>query len=437
MEIKRNIMTALLKWKQQPERKPLIIQGARQIGKTWIMRKFGEEYFDYVAYFNFDASEELCREFENTKSPGRLIDILRLYTESPIKPGQTLIIFDEIQQSNKALNSLKYFCEEAPEYHVLAAGSLLGVSLSQGDSFPVGKVEFQRMYPVTFREFLRADTPQMYEYMENLTEIAPLPEIVMGRVGEAYRRYQVCGGMPAAVVAMLKKQGVQEIEEIQRSILTAYSLDFTKHAPGKDIPRIAAIWNSIPSQLAKENRKFIYKLVKTGARAREYEDGLLWLEHAGMIYRIFCSSKPRLPLSAYDDLSAFKIYMCDGGLLRVMAQLPADVLWSENPLYIEFKGAMAENMVLQSLVAHFDAMPRYWTSEATAEVDFLLQDGTSLLPVEVKSGTRLSGKSLGIYMDRFPVELALRYSMNNLKRDDTILNIPIFLADWTDKLLKI
>lgn len=437
MEIKRDIMTALLKWKQQPERKPLIIQGARQIGKTWIMRKFGEEYFDYVAYFNFDASEELCREFENTKSPGRLIDILRLYTESPIKPGQTLIIFDEIQQSNKALNSLKYFCEEAPEYHVLAAGSLLGVSLSQGDSFPVGKVEFQRMYPVTFREFLRADTPQMYEYMENLTEIAPLPEIVMGRVGEAYRRYQVCGGMPAAVVAMLKKQGVQEVEEIQRSILTAYSLDFAKHAPGKDIPRIAAIWNSIPSQLAKENRKFIYKLVKTGARAREYEDGLLWLEHAGMIYRIFCSSKPRLPLSAYDDLSAFKIYMCDGGLLRVMAQLPAEVLWSENPLYIEFKGAMAENMVLQSLVAHFDAMPRYWTSEATAEVDFLLQDGTSLLPVEVKSGTRLSGKSLGIYMDRFPVELALRYSMNNLKRDEAILNIPIFLADWTDKLLKI
>lgn len=437
MEIKRDIMTALLKWKQQPERKPLIIQGARQIGKTWIMRKFGEEYFDYVAYFNFDASEELCREFENTKSPGRLIDILRLYTEYPIKPGQTLIIFDEIQQSNKALDSLKYFCEEAPEYHVLAAGSLLGVSLSQGDSFPVGKVEFQRMYPVTFREFLRADTPQMYEYMENLTEIAPLPEIVMGRVGEAYRRYQVCGGMPAAVVAMLKKQGVQEVEEIQRSILTAYSLDFAKHAPGKDIPRIAAIWNSIPSQLAKENRKFIYKLVKTGARAREYEDGLLWLEHAGMIYRIFCSSKPRLPLSAYDDLSAFKIYMCDGGLLRVMAQLPAEVLWSENPLYIEFKGAMAENMVLQSLVAHFDAMPRYWTSEATAEVDFLLQDGTSLLPVEVKSGTRLSGKSLGIYMDRFPVELALRYSMNNLKRDEAILNIPIFLADWTDKLLKI
>lgn len=301
------------------------------------MRKFGEEYFDYVAYFNFDASEELCREFENTKDPERLIDILRLYTESPIEVGRTLIIFDEIQQSNKALNSLKYFCEEAPEYHILAAGSLLGVSLSQGDSFPVGKVDFLRMHPVTFREFLRADLPEMYKYIESIKEIAPLPEIVMGRVGESYRRYQVCGGMPAAVSSILKKQSIKEIEDIQNAILTAYSLDFAKHAPGKDIPRITAIWNSIPSQLAKENRKFVYKNVRIGARAREYEDGLLWLEHAGMIYRIFCSAKPGLPLSAYDDLSAFKIYLCDAGLLRVMAQLPADILWTENPLYTDLE----------------------------------------------------------------------------------------------------
>lgn len=436
MEIKRDIMSALVRWKQWPDRKPLIIQGTRQIGKTWVMKKFGEENFKYVAYFNFEASEELCREFENTKNPERLIDILRLYTDCPVEPGQTLIIFDEIQQSNKALNSLKYFCEEAPEYHILAAGSLLGVSLSRGDSFPVGKVDFLRMYPVTFREFLRADTPQMYEYLESLTEIAPLPEIVMGRIGEAYRRYQVCGGMPAAVAAMLEKRGIQEIEDIQKSILTAYSLDFAKHAPGKDIPRIAAIWNSIPSQLAKENRKFIYKLVKTGARAREYEDALLWLEHAGMIYRIFCSSKPGLPLRAYDDLSAFKIYLCDGGLLRVMAQLPVEVLWTENPLYTEFKGAMAENMVLLSLAANFDVTPRYWTSEATAEVDFLLQDNASILPVEVKSGTRLSGKSLGIYIDRFAPGLALRFSMNNLKQDGAVLNLPLFLADWTGKVLK-
>ncbi len=435
-EIKRDLMSALLEWKQRPDRKPLIIQGARQIGKTWIMQKFGEMYFDHVAYFNFDASEELCREFENTKNPHRLLDMLRLYTASPIEPKRTLLIFDEIQQSNKALNSLKYFCEEAPEYPIIAAGSLLGVSLSQGDSFPVGKVEFLRMYPVSFREFLRADAPKMYEYLENLAAIAPLPEIVMGQVSEAYRRYQVCGGMPAAVAAMLEKRGTQEIETIQREILTAYSLDFAKHAPAKDIPRIAAIWNSIPSQLAKENRKFVYKLVKTGARAREYEDSLLWLEHAGMIHRLFCSAKPGLPLSAYDDLAAFKIYLCDGGLLRAMAQLPADVLWSENPLYTEFKGAMAENMVLQSLVSHFEVMPRYWTSEGSAEVDFLLQNGTELLPIEVKSGTRLSGKSLGIYIGRFDARLAIRYSMNNLKRDGAILNIPLFLTDWTAKLLE-
>ena len=292
------------------------------------------------------------------------------------------------------------------------------------------------MYPVTFREFLRADMPQVYEYVESLSEIAPLPEIVMGRMGEAYRRYQVCGGMPAAVTAMMEKRGVQEVETIQKSVLTAYSLDFSKHAPSKDIPRIAAIWHSIPSQLSRENKKFVYKLVKSGARAREYEEGLLWLEHAGLIYRIFCSTKPGLPLSAYDDLSAFKIYLCDGGLLRVMARLPADVLWSDNPLYAEFKGAMAENMVLQSLVAHFEVMPRYWTSEATAEVDFLLQNGLSLLPIEVKSGTRLTGKSLGVYMNRFSSPLALRYSMNNLRKDGAVLNMPIFLADWTGKLLK-
>ena len=434
-EIKRDIIKDLLQWNQRPDRKPLIIRGARQIGKTWAMRRFGEENFDYVAYFNFDSSEELCREFENTKDPKRLIDILRLYTDCPIEPGRTLMIFDEIQQCNKALNSLKYFYEEVPQYHILAAGSLLGVALSKGDSFPVGKVDFLRMYPVTFREFLNADNPQIYEYIESLSEIAPLPEIVMNRLTESYRRYQISGGMPAAVVAMLDRRGIKEIENIQNSILTAYSLDFAQHAPGKDIPRISAIWNSIPSQLAKENRKFVYKIVKAGARGREYEDALLWLEHAGMIYRVFCSSKPGLPLSAYDDLSAFKVYLCDGGLLRRMAQLPSEVLWTDAPLYVEFKGAMAENMILQSLVAQFEVMPRYWTSEATAEVDFLLQNGTSIIPVEVKSGTRLGGKSLGLYINRFGVTTALRYSMNNLKRDGAILNIPITLADWTSKIL--
>ncbi|MCM1530989.1 MAG: ATP-binding protein [Bacteroides sp.] len=437
MQIQRDIIYDLAIWKQRKERKPLIIQGARQIGKTWAMQQFGAEYFDFVAYFNFDTSEELCREFEKTKDPKRLVKTLQLYTDSPIEAGRTLMIFDEIQQCNKALNSLKYFCEEAPEYHIVAAGSLLGVSLSKGDSFPVGKVDFLRMYPVSFREFLRADAPKIFRYIETIQEMAPLPEIVMGRALEAYRRYQVCGGMPAAVAAMLEKKGIQEVESVQNAVLTAYSLDFAKHAQGVDIPRITAIWNSVPSQLSKENRKFVYKLVKTGARAREYEDGLLWLEHAGLIRRVFCAAKPGLPISAYDDLSAFKIYLCDGGLLRVLAKLPADIIGTDNPIYAEFKGAVAENFVLQSLVANFDVMPRYWTSQGNAEVDFLLQDNIDLLPVEVKSGTSLSGKSLGVYMSRYHPKMALRYSMNNLKFSNNILDIPLFLADWTKRLIEL
>lgn len=437
MELKRDIMERLLRWKNSEYRKPLIIQGARQIGKTWIMKKFGELHYDNVAYLNFDASEELCREFENTKDPSRLLGILRLYTEKPIEAGKTLLVFDEIQQCNKALNSLKYFCENAPEYHVIAAGSLLGVSLSQGDSFPVGKVDFLKMYPVSFREFLYSDNKQIYDYLENLTTIELLPEIVMGKITESYRRYQVCGGMPAAAIAMLEGQGTEVVETVQKSILSAYSLDFSKHAPAKDIPRISSIWESIPSQLAKENRKFLYKLVKNGARAREYEDGLLWLQHAGLIYRVFCSSKPCLPISAYDDLSAFKIYVCDVGLLRAMAQLPPGVFWSENPLYMEFKGVMAENIVLQSLIAQFEVTPRYWASTGTAEVDFLLQHGVMLSPVEVKAGTSLNGKSLAVYRNQFAPEIALRYSMNNLHKDESLLNIPIFMADWTNRLLDI
>lgn len=435
MELRREIMDALVRWKEDGHRKPLIIQGARQIGKTWLMRKFGELHYEHVAYFNFDASEELCREFENTKDPARLLGVLRLYADRPIEAGKTLLIFDEIQQSNKALNSLKYFCEECPEHHVMAAGSLLGVSLSRGDSFPVGKVDFLQMYPISFKEFLYADDRRMFDYLEGVDSLAPLPEIVMGKVAESYRRYLVCGGMPAAVTALLEERGTQAVETVQKAILAAYALDFAKHVPTKDIPRVAAVWDSIPSQLARENRKFLYKLVKNGARAREYEDALLWLQHAGLIYRVFCATKPGLPLSAYDDVSAFKIYLCDVGLLRVMARLPVEVLWTESPLYREFKGAMAENAVLQTLVSRFEVFPRYWTSEGTAEVNFLLQRGLSLIPVEVKAGNSVRGKSLGVYVDRFRPEVAVRYSMKNLRRDGGVLNIPLFMADWTEKLL--
>lgn len=435
MEIQRDIIQSLIGWKSNEGRKPLIIRGARQIGKTFAMKMFGERYYDHVAYFNFDSSEELCREFEQTKDPKRLLGILKLYTDVPIVPHKTLLVFDEIQQCNKALNSLKYFCEEAPEYHIIAAGSLLGVSLSKGDSFPVGKVEFLQMYPVSFREFLACDSPKVFNFFQDLSSLEPLPEIIMGHAIESYRRYLVCGGMPAAAVAMLDSLGSGEIENRQNQVLIAYSLDFAKHAPSGDIPRIAAIWNSIPSQLAKENRKFLYKVVKSGARAREYEDALLWLQHTGLVNRVFCSNKPGLPLSAYDDLSAFKLYLCDVGLLRVLANLPPEVFWSQSSMFTEFKGAMAENAVLQSLMTQFDTMPRYWVSNGTAEVDFLIQEGLNVIPVEVKSGNSLTGKSLSVFRKEFKPEVSIRYSLNNLNRENNLLNIPLFMADWTKKLL--
>jgi hypothetical protein len=435
MQIQRQIFEQLSRWKTSPERKPLIVRGARQIGKTWALKKFGEQNYAHVAYFNFDASEELCREFEQTKDPARLIPVLQLYTSEPILPGETLIIFDEIQQCNKALNSLKYFCENAPQYHVVAAGSLLGVSLSHGDSFPVGKVQFLTMYPVTFREFLRIDNAAVFNYVEQITAIEPLPIAVFNQLMESWRRYQVCGGMPAAASAMLDAKGMDEVEMRQQEVLTAYALDFAKHAETKDIPRIAAIWNSIPSQLAKENRKFVYKLVKTGARAREYEDALLWLEHAGLVHRVFCSSKPGLPLSAYDDVSAFKIYLCDAGLLRRMAQLPVEMLTVDSPLYAEFKGAMAENYVLQSLLSQSEIKPRYWTSSATAEVDFIWQVGLEVVPIEVKLGKSTQGKSLSVYCNHYNPEKMICFSLNNMKQSERLISIPIFLADWTLRIL--
>lgn len=435
MDIKRDILTQFLKWKESDNRKPLIIRGARQIGKSWAMRKFGEQNYRHVAFFNFDNSPELCAEFERTKDPKRIIDILGLYTDVPIIPYDTLIIFDEIQECNKALNALKYFYEVAPEYHIMAAGSLLGVSLSKGDSFPVGKVNFIDMYPVTFREFLREDNPQIYQYFENLKKIGPLPEIVMGKAFESYQRYQICGGMPEATSGMLENVGVGRVVEIQDEILTAYSLDFAKHAPTSDIPKISAIWKSLPSQLARENRKFVYKLVKEGARGREYEDALLWMQSAGLIERIFCISKPGLPISAYDDMSAFKVYLCDAGLLRALSQIPPEVFLRDASEFKEFRGAMTENRVLQSLLPQLKVKPRYWVSGATAEVDFIIQDELRIIPIEVKSGISLTGKSLKVYNERYSPEFMIRFSMNNLRKDGNILNIPLFLADWTKKII--
>lgn len=435
MELYRSIIEHLKDWKNRADRKPLILKGARQTGKTWILEHFGRTEFEYVASFNFDKDNSLNEIFENTKAPERIISQLRLHTDSPILPGKTLIIFDEIQECNKALNALKYFCEDASEYAVVAAGSLLGVALSKGNSFPVGKVEFMELYPLTFREFLKVNDEKIYQYVEELPAIEPLPLIVADKLTEFYRQYLVVGGMPAAVKIFMENKGLDEVKREQRFILDAYVLDFSKHAENKDIPRIISIWNSIPSQLAKENRKFIYKMVKPGARARDYEDALLWLENAGLIHRVFCCTKPFLPLKSYDDLSAFKIYLSDIGLLRELSGLPPEAVLSGNIVYTEFKGALAENYVLQSLASQLEVLPRYWTSIGKAEVDFVIQLGLDIIPVEVKSENRLGGKSLSVYDASYSPDYKIRYSLNNLKMDNNLINIPLYLADWTAKLI--
>lgn len=303
-------------------------------------------------------------------------------------------------------------------------------------SVPVGKVQLIEVYPVTFKEFLRASDPQTFTYLDSIKQSAPLPEIIFHKLAVEYKRYLVCGGMPEAVTALLGNEGMQSVENVLQNILDLYTLDFSKYAAPVDIPRINRLWRSLPSQLAKENRKFIYKVVKTGARAREYEDALLWLEEAGLIYRIFNVSKPGVPLSAYQDLSAFKVYALDCGLLRRLARLSPEAILSGNAGYIEFKGALAENAILQALVPQSDGLPNYWNSGNRAEVDFLLQEGTNIVPVEVKAEKRVSGKSLSVYSSKFEPKLKIRFSMNNLKKDNGLLSLPSCLADWTFRFIR-
>ncbi|MDE5773620.1 MAG: ATP-binding protein [Muribaculaceae bacterium] len=441
MKIYREIIEKLIDWKNSSHRRPLILQGARQIGKTWVMKEFGHTYYRHTAYFNFDSNTELAREFISNKDPQRLLSRLALYTDVPLTPNDTLIIFDEIQESPEALNALKYFCEEARDYHIMAAGSLLGIAIHHHRGFPVGKVDFLRMYPVSFREYLRSVASDIVQYIDDLTEIEDLPEIVTGKLWDYFRAYQICGGMPKAVVASLENQGNILIAREQNEILTSYFLDFSKHANPTEFPKIAAVWQSLPSQLAKENRKFLYRVVKPGARAREYENALSWLREAGLIYQIYCCTKPGLPLSAFDELSAFKLYMLDIGLLREMAKLPAEIFTSPNDVFSEFKGALTENYIAQSIIPQLEALPRYWVSNGTAEIDFIIQDQLSILPIEVKSSINTAGKSLSVYISKYSPKYAIIFSAkpisvsSSANSSTTVINIPLPLADWTAKIL--
>jgi len=438
MKIKREIEDHLLAWKQSKNRKPLLLQGARQIGKTWMMEQFGKDHYEYCVKFDFDRHPEYKDAFLASKEPERVLKELAIYSEVPLLPEKTLIIFDEIQECEEALNSLKYFYEDAPQYHIMAAGSLLGVAVKKRKmSVPVGKVKLMRMYPITFREFLQASDPKTYEYIDTLQTAEHLPTIVLNKLLLEYKCYQVCGGMPEAVVAMLDNQGMHAVDEVLQGILDLYELDFAKYAEPVEIPRIRAIWHSLPSQLSKENRKFIYKVIRSGARSKDYEDALLWLKDAGMIYQIFNISKPGIPLSGYAEPDAFKVYACDCGLLRRLANVNADTIINGNAGFTEFKGALAENVVLQSLVTNADAeMPYYWTSGNTAEVEFVIQHQSEIIPIEVKAEGNVGGKSLTVYDQHYHPKHRVRCSSNNLQRNGNLLSLPSPMACWLLKFLE-
>ena len=438
MIITRDILAAFKKWKNATDRKPILIKGARQIGKTWVMEEFGRQCYEHYVKFDFDEQRELASVFQTTKDPHRIIKELELFCDDPIMPEKTLIIFDEIQECEEALNSLKYFCENAPEYHIVAAGSLLGVAVKKKHmKMPVGKVNVIRMYPLTFREFLRAADPKLYEYADSLDEIKHLPEIILNKLNLEYRRFMVCGGMPEVASTLLDGGGMASVDKALQDILDLYELDFAKYADPREITRIRLLWHSLPAQLAKENRKFLYKVIRTGARSKDYEDALEWLKDAGMIYQIYNISKPGMPLTAYQEIDAFKIYACDTGLLRRLAKLPADIIANPASNYVEFKGALAENAALQSLVTIADDIPSYWSSQSKSEVEFVVQVGKEIIPIEVKAEGNISGRSIGVYNDKYAPNYRCRFSMLNLQFNGNLLSCPSPLIDWSFDLLNI
>lgn len=439
--MKRLAMNNLAAWKESPYRKPLIVKGVRQVGKTWLLKEFGRQFYYNTAYFNFDENPEYREFFAKTKDVKRIIPNLAMAGGQEILPGKTLIVFDEIQDCPEVINSLKYFCENAPEYHVASAGSLLGITLSKPSTFPVGKVDFLSIYPMNFQEFLTATgSENLADYLNNIDQIEPLPDAFFNPLAEKLKMYYITGGMPEVVRLWIETQSVGQIQSALQNILNAYERDFMKHPEPKEFPKISRVWNSLPSQLARENKKFLYNVIKEGARAREYEDALEWLVNAALAYKIFRISSPGLPMTGYEDLSAFKIYLADVGLLRRLAKLDTVAFREGNRLFTEFKGALTENFVLQSLVPQFDAAPHYWSRiNPSYEVDFVIQRENDIIPVEVKSDTNIKSRSLKKYAETYAeqTKLRVRFSMSNLRMDDGVLNIPLFMADYADRLIGI
>ena len=431
--MQRFMTDKLIEWKNSKTRKPLILKGARQVGKTFLLKSFGEKYYNNVAYFNFDHDEGLADLFNNTKDPKRIIEQLILVNGDRIEPTNTLIIFDEIQECPNALNSLKYFCEEANEYHIACAGSLLGIRLSK-TSFPVGKVDFLNLYPMSFSEFLIADDCQnLVDYMKQKKDVSEIPLIFEEQLMEKLKAYYIVGGMPEAVYIWVMERDIAKVNYIQKNILEAYESDFSKHTDSNEANKISLIWNGIPAQLAKENKKFIYQVIKEGARAREYENALNWLNDANLIMKCYNVTKCAFPLKAYYDLSAFKIYMNDVGLLRQMANLDSKIILEGNKLLEEFKGAFTENYVINTLTYLYNNVPNYYTFGRN-EIDFIIQKENKIIPIEVKSNKNTNHNSLTKYNSNNDNLISYRFSANNLKKDGKILNVPLYFIEYIDNL---
>lgn len=414
-------------------RKPLVLKGARQVGKTWLMKEFGEKYYEDYFCFNFDEEDDLKTIFRSNKDPFRLIEILGLIKGKKILPEKHLIIFDEVQECLDALNSLKYFYEKANEYHIISAGSLLGTLLSKPKSYPVGKVNIINIYPLTFDEFLEAVDQGMYKYYASVERGQKIEDIFHNRLLELYNYYIIIGGMPECVHSWITEKDPMRITQIQNELVELYENDFSKHNGSVNSGRILMVFRSIVTQLAKDNEKFIYGLVKEGARAREYEEAIEWLVSAGMVIRIYNVSKPEHPLSAFHQLNHFKLFMFDVGLLKHMAGVSNEAILLKADY--QFKGAVTENYVLQQIRELYDVEPKYYAPTASREIDFLLQDGMNIIPAEVKSGESLKAESFKSYLKRYKPTKAVRYSKLGYEINDSFTNIPLYMAGRTRDLI--
>ena len=419
----------LYKWKNSKRRKPLIIEGARQVGKTWLMKEFGKQAYADTVYINFDSNSRMADLFSADLDTERLILGLELYAGRKINPDNTLLIFDEVQEVPRALASLKYFYENAPQYHIVCAGSLLGIALHQGTSFPVGKVDFLKLYPLSFSEFLMATGNERFAELLKNQDYEMITSFKQTYI-DALKHYYFVGGMPEAVQSFAESKDFNEVRAIQKRILAAYEQDFSKHAPNEIVPKIRMLWNSIPSQLARENKKFIYGLVREGGRAREYETAIMWLSDCGLVHKVSRVNAAGIPLKAYEDLKAFKLFIVDVGLLGCMTGLRQRTLLDGDDLFVEFKGALTEQYVCQQLKTIEDLGIYYYTNDrGSCEIDFVVDNGEQIVPIEVKAETNLRAKSLKTYRERFEPELSVRTSMADYKKEDWLLNLPLYAIE--------